>query len=386
MASIAGPEVPRTEGQRPSSAGQVIPFRRATTIRSALSVTSTGTVTAGAQNIQVTIEGTGYMSGIVLEVRVLTAANVAAVTYNEDAPWNALDSVVLSDVSGEAINLSGFDLYLLNKYGGWYTHSTLDTASLDANIYQLTAGAGAGLGGSFRFLVRVPVAVNVRNFLGLLGNQDRALKYQLRSDFAPSATIYGVAPTNAGAITINRYYESLTVPGRTNSEGTPQEIMPSKFGVQHFGTRTLSDSVPLGSSTVNHFLRRLNNTIRSLILVFRSNGTRLAAEAAMPTRISFLLGDTTIFTETTNYRRWLMRQRFGYDADNGVLVYDFLSDIKREAGSEFGLDYLWTAGLVNAQFQITYPAGFGAANNSLTIITSDLIVPDSVNLYAPDGV
>ena len=385
MVAVAGPEVPRTVGEKPSSAGQVIPFRRATTIRSALSVSSSGTITASSQNTQVTIEGTGYMTGIVLEVSVVTASNSADVAFNEDAPWNALDSVVLSDVSGESINLQGFDLYLLNKYGGWTTHGTLDAGSSDANIYSLTTGTGA-TGGSFKFLVRVPVAVNVRNFLGLLGNQDRALKYQLRSDIAASGTIYGTAPTAAGAITINRYYESVTVPGRTNSDGIPQEIMPAKFGVQHFGTRMISESPPVGGATVNHYLRRLGNTIRSLVLVFRENGSRASAEANMPERITFLLGDTTIFTETVGYRRWLMRNRFGYDADDGVIVYDFLTDLLREAGSEFGLDYLWTAGLVNAQFQITYPSGFGSTNNSLVILTSDLIVPDTVNLYAPDGV
>lgn len=325
------------------------------------------------------------MTGIVAEVTVTTAGNSATVAYQEDAPWSALDSVVLSDVSGESVNLTGYDLYLMNKYGGWYTHATHDEDSNDALIYALTAGT-AVTGGSFKFFLRVPVATNVRNFLGLLGNQDRALKYQLRTDFAATGSIYSTGPTTAGAISINRYYESVTVPGRTNSEGTPQEIMPSKFGVQHFGTRTLADAPPLGGATVNHFLRRLNNTIRSLILVFRENGSRASAEANMPSRITFLLGDTTIFTETTDYRRWIMRQRFGLDADNGVLAYDFLTDIRREAGSEFGLDYLWTAGLVNAQFQITYPSGFGSTGNSLVIITSDLIVPDTVNLYAPDGV
>lgn len=384
MAAAAGPEVPRTEGAKPT-AGGVIPFRRATTRRTALSIPSAGTVTAAQQPIQVTVEGTGYMTGIVIEVVVTTAGNGAATAYQPDAPWCAIPSIVLSDTSGEYVNVDGFGLYLQNKYMGQYTHATLDSATADTSIYSVTAGAGA-TGGSFNFFLRIPPAINDRNFLGLIGNQDRAYKLQLRDDFAPSASIYTVAPTNAGAIQINRFYESVSVPARQNAQGIAQAIYPPKWGVQHFITQTINPgSAPLGGSTVNHYLPRIGNTIRGFILVFRSNGSRATAEANMPTRISLLLGDTTLFTETTGYRRQIMRQKYGFDADAGVLVYDFTNDFLLSSGSEFGLDYLWTAGLVNMQFQITYPAGFGAANNSLIVITDDLIVPDGVNLYSPDN-
>lgn len=383
MAAVAGPETPRQSTKGPG--GGMIPFRRATTRRVQLATQTSGvSITTAQQNLQVEIEGTGYMTGVLLDVRVTTAANAAATAYNEDAPWNALASVVLSDVSGEIFNLSGFSLYLLNKYGGFYTHSTLVSASTDTNIYSLTTGGGA-TGGSFRFKVRIPVAINNRNFLGLLGNQDRAMRYYLRTDIAPSATIYSVAPTNAGAVVIDRYYESVTVPGKTNAQGVPQQQYPPKFGVQHFGTQTIAPAAPLGGATVNHFLQRIGNTIRVIILVFRSNGSRATAEANMPTRLTWLLGDQTLFNDSTAYRRTVMRERYGFDADPGVLVYDWVEDFLQEAGSEFGLDWLWTAGLVNLQVQATYPAGFGAANNSLTIITDDLIVPDTIDVYAPDG-
>lgn len=384
MVAIAGPEVPRSEAGRPQSVGQMVPFRRATTRRSQINVVSTGTVTASQQNIQETIEGTGYMTGIVIEVDITTAGNALDVAYQEDAPWAAIASIILSDTTGESFNLTGFDAYLLNKYGGWYTHGTLESGSSDANIYSLTSGTGA-TGGSLKFFLRVPTAINNRNFLGALGNQDRALKYQLRTDFAASGNIYSTAPTTAGALTINRYYESLTVPPPTNSHGVQQEIMPQKFGVHHFATRTVAEAPPQGGTTVNHQLRRLNNTIRTIILVFRENGSRASAEANMPTRISLKLGDMLVLEDTTAYRRKVMYERFGYDADDGVLVYDWLTDVMHQAGSEFGLDYLWTGGLVNAELQITYPSGFGSTNNSLVIITSDLIIPDGVDFYAPDS-
>lgn len=101
----------------------------------------------------------------------------------------------------------------------------------------------------------------------------------------------------------------------------------------------------------------------------------------MPTLIKFMLGDTPVFAETVGARRKIMRDRYGFDAPNGILVYDWITDMTQRAGAELGDDYLWTKGLNNAQFEISYPAGF-AANSSLTIITDDLIVPDGMNIYA----
>lgn len=387
-ANAGGPAVVQNEGNRPQSSAGVIPFRRATTPRTAIITPTAGTVSAAQQPIQITVEGTGYMTGIDLSVDVETAANAAAVTYTEDAPWNALTSVVLSDVSGELVNSDGYGLWLQNVYGGWSTPGSILSQSTDTvNVYERLAGAVAR-GGSFHFHLRVPVAVRTRDYLGAVGNQDRSIKYQLRDDFNNTAGIYGVAPTNPGAITIARTYESITVPGPVNAVGIPQQTEPPKHGVLAFWTQSRSPSDPVGGSTVNHYISRLGNTIRMWILQFRSNNSRATAEANMPTRIQLLLGDTNIFTESTDYRRRIMYDRYGFDViasgTQGCLVYDFAEDILPIVGGEAGLDWLWSNGLANAQFQITYPAGFGAAANSLIIYTHDMIVPDNVDIYAAD--
>jgi hypothetical protein len=77
-----------------------------------------------------------------------------------------------------------------------------------------------------------------------------------------------------------------------------------------------------------------------------------------------------------------MFDRYGFDAPQGVYNYDAITDFTNSAGAELGDDYFWTSGLVNAQFAISYPAGFGATNNSLTIVTGDMLVPPSIDLYA----
>lgn len=391
---VGGPEVPNANANEP---GGMIPFRRATTYRTQIIDTTTIAspgITAAQQNIEITVQGSGYIYGIDLDVQVTTAANAAAVGYVEDAPWAALASVVFRDVQGELVNLDGFSLRLANLYCGYIlaredTPATATTAaatagvtgSLDTGVFQQIS-TNVATGGSFRFHLWVPVATNRRDTIGLLGNQDRAMRYQLRTDLAPTASIYSTPPTTQGSVNIRRTYHSFAVPGATNANGARQAQVPDKFGVLHYTTKNRNVSAPAGGSTINHPLARLGNTIRTLILVLRSNGSRATAEANAPTQISFKLGDVPIFTETAQHRRWLMYQRYGFDAPYGVYVYDAISDFILRAGAELGEDYWWTNGLVNAQFEIVYPTGFGSTNNSLDIITDDLQVPTGLDLYA----
>jgi len=370
------------EGEQPTAPG-LIPFRRSTSFRTTRLQTSSGTsVGAAEQNINIQIEGSGYVWAVDVEVDIETAANAAAVTFNEDAPWSALTSVIFADVNGELVNLDGFSLRLASMYGGWAIRD--DQVATDPLVFERVTGA-VGRGGSTHFHIQVPVGLSQRTLLGILGNQDRAQKYSLRTNFNTTAGIYGVAPTTPGTVTIDRSYLNYAVPAPTNAQGQPQEILPPKFGVLSYLTRMVSPSPPSSSTTVNHFLARLGNTIRVLILVFRDGNAALSArtdaEANMPTSIRFLLGDTPLFSETTSLRRKLMWDRYGFNAPAGVLVYDFITDILRVAGDELGDDYIFSNGLVNAQFEIAYPAGW-AANSSLTIITSDIQVPRGIDLYA----
>ena len=379
--SAGGPGVPQTEANPP---GGMIPFRRATTFRtSRLPAFGPSVITAAQQNVQAVIDGSGYMYAVDIEVVGVGGVNGAAVVaVNEDAPWNALASVVLGDVNGELINLDGYSLFLANLYGGWV--GVPPDTSLDPTVFVTPAVGAAPATGDFRFHIYAPVALNRRGLLGLVANQDRAQKYTLRTDVAGSAAIYATPPdTTLPSVTINRTYENYAVPAAQNANGASQQQVPPKFGVLHFLTQSVNATTP-APGTQNHYLPRLGNTIRYIILVLRSAGTRAAAEAAPPTQITFKLGDTTIFTESFAYRRRLMFDRYGFDAPDGVLVYDNITDVIKKAGDEMGDDYQFTNGLVNAQFEIAYPAGAYGAGSSLTIITDDLQIPANVDIYTPD--
>ncbi|MDE2040695.1 MAG: hypothetical protein KGJ45_11865 [Elusimicrobia bacterium] len=360
---------------------QAVPFRTATIERAGQIVADTVTMTTSTQRLERAIDGSGYLYSIVLQVTCTTASNAAAVAYTEDAPYNVLDTVVLRDVNGELLNVSGFNLWLANLVGKQYASTTSDGITgtsggasaypTDPNVYTAPVAGASGTGGSFSFFIRVPVGLNRRDLTGVLGNQDRAQRYYLRDDIAASGAVYSVSPTTLGTVQINRIYENYAVPLQVGPSGQPQQVVPDSFGVLHYLTATSSPSAP-APGTINHYLQRIGNTIRWIALVFRSNGSRATAETNAPTNILFKLGEDTIFQESYAYRRLLMYERFGFSFPKGVLVYDAMHDFAPEAGNELGEDYFHSQALVNAQFQITYPSGFGSTNNSLYILTDDL--------------
>lgn len=364
-----------------------IAFRKATLERDELLASEIGLVMTGAtQRIERTVEGGGFLYGIVLDVRAVTAANaVGAVAFAEDGPWSALDTVVLRDVNAELVNVPGFDLFIANLMGVQYATTFISATGAAAlsTLFTATTGGGA-TAGSFTFLLRVPVGINRRALTGIMGNQDRAQKYQLRTDIAGSGAVYSTAPTNlpgggGGTYQIDKVYENYALPFSKGPRGEDQDVLPGDFGSFHFTTSFSADAAPVASSPVNHFLRRLGNSVRSIALVFRAGAgatQRATADATPPTAIRFKVGDDTVYNETYRYRRFLMFERFGFDFPLGVLVYDAMHDFARGAGDEAGDDYWHTQGLNNMQFQVSYSSAF-VASSSLKIITDDMVLAGS---------
>jgi hypothetical protein len=348
----------------------LIPFRRATVERSNILPGESVLLSPAYTSLERTIEGTGFLYNVRLQITATTAGNAATVVFAEDAPWNALGLITLRDPNGELINLpNGFYLYLANLAQKNYANRWLDQSTQSL----ITPGVGAGLGGSFQQYFDVLVGTNRRDLTGIVGNQDRSVKYTLRTDVNPGSVIYTTPPTTLPTMLVNKWLETYSVPLPVGPNGVQQQVLPDGYGTLHFTTVTTSDAAPLGGSTVNHYLRRIGNTIRFIVLVFRSNNLRATAETNAPSLITFKVGDDTVFTETYANRKTKMYERYGFDFPSGVLVYDALHDFSSDAGFELGDDYYHTQALVNAQFQITYPAGFGSTANSLVFLTDDLV-------------
>jgi hypothetical protein len=355
---------------QPRTSQQAVEFRRATIERAQIMPVISGSLSPSLQPEQSVVEGSGYMFGIVARMHAVGDNVNNVVAFNEDGPYNVLDSVIVSDTNGQLLVLSGYSLYLVSlAMRQWGIFPPTQAVDPNFNLAPIT-GAGA-TAGSFDFTIRVPVGVNRRDLVGILGNQDRAQKYFLTTNIAAASQVMSVQPNNGVTFALHPYYENYSVPMPMSAQGQPQEIYPPSFGTLHFLTETISDASPQ-PGVVNHYIRRLGNTVRFFMLVFRSNGSRASAEANPPTNIQLNIGNDTVFNEDYAYRRFLMYERYGIVFPPGVLVYDAMHDFEGTAGYEMGDDYYHTQAVQTAQFQITYPDGFGSTNNSLRIITADL--------------
>lgn len=355
----------------PQSQAQV-PFRQATVEQTGLMSTQTFTIsTANQRNINPVLSG-GYLFGLWLNLVATAAGNSAIVAYNEDAPWTAFSQIVLSDVNGQLMNLTGFELFVSNLADKLYASRYVED-STDPGLYNMLGGNGA-TAGSFTTSLRVPVGINRRDLVGLVSNQDRNQIYTLRADLAPSTDTYATSPTTLPGAVLNTMIESYTVPGARSADGVPQGMVPDNYGTLHRVVAANAAAVPAGGSSIPHQLPEIGNTIRWIAFVFRMNGVRADANLAVnqPTQLQFQFGSQAVYTESYEYRRNLMRERYGFDFPYGILLYDVMHDFGDAAGSELGEDYWHTAQVQRAQLTATYPSTFGSTNNSLDIITDEL--------------
>lgn len=346
---------------------RVVPFREATIERTSTLTPLQFPLQTSFQPIETTIDGTGYVYEIVLDVQATTASNAATVVFAEDAPYNVLANVAFSDPTGSEVSLQGYNLRVYTDFmGAGYRN----TPVWQSNLFSTTAGVGAGVGGSFSYMQSVPVGINRRDLLGILGNNDRMVKYQLRTDLNASGQVYSTPPTTLPNVIVNRYYNSYAVPPAQGPAG-PQQLEPDYFGTIAYGTQSTISAVP-APGQVNHSLQRIGNTMRFLAFVFRSNGSRAAAETNAPTALQLIIGDTYLRNDSWRMRKRDVWDNYGFNADNGVICYDWIHDFLPGAGDELGNDWINTSNVNIAQLVATYPAGFGSTNNSLIAITADM--------------
>lgn len=373
----------------PQGGQQTVPFRRAAgPVRVDVSTNDlTLTVGSGQQRLIHTVPGTGYMCWLDLIGQNSVTANSSAtsVALAEDAPWTILGPITLDAGGGQTVNVAnGFEMHLVDKYGGY--DFTDDSLSSDTNIYVAPASGTAATAGNLLVRVRIPLIINERNLYGIMGNQSRGTKYNLRSDLGASADVYSTAPS-ASTAGITRWYGYLPVPGDRDARGVPQEKVPNTYGIVHWITSSKNESLP-APGLVNHYIRNLQNAVRTMILIFRQGSgstPRATAEGILKglgtTTIVLKVGSDVIYNETYDQRRRIMYERYGADAPSGVLVYDFIHDFGARSGYELGNEYLYLGDITEAQFQITYPSGFTAsASNSLTVIVDALSIPANVTI------
>ena len=325
-----------------------------------------GSVAAGTELANIDVAANGYLAGILLRVDVTSAGNSATVALAEDGPFNILSSIRLADINGANIigPVSGFDLSLINKFGGYAFASDPRKAPYYA---QSATGSGA-TAGTQSFMVRVPVQINPRDAYGALPNMNAASTFKLFITLSSLAAAFATPPNGTVTIRVRAAIETWLVPQAVDASGIPNATTPPGLGTYQRwvkNTHTISN----GSNTVR--LPNVSNMIRNLIFVFR-NSTPARNDTNFPASIELRIDGYARDQIAKEEQRWYMWERYGYESaslDTGVYVWDWTHELDGKPG--FETRELWLP--TNSATRLELVGSFGAAG-TLDVLTNDVIV------------
>jgi hypothetical protein len=286
----------------------------------------------------------GFTSLMYVVIEATTAANAATVALKEDAPFSAILSLQFSDTNNKPIlgPVTGHDLYLINKYGGYGFN---DDAKNSPN-FSVTTGSGA-TGGSFVFVLRVPIEIVHRDGFGSLLNKSASAVYKLDITLAGSADVYSTAPTNLPSIRTRIQQVGWMDSDQQDVYKNPADPNPPALNsIQYWDKQTLV----VGTGSMNQQLNTFSGLVRNLIFELRtSTGTRSENDLPDPFELHY---DKTVPVSRIQ-RAWkeMMSIDYGYSGgtetntgaltlDRGVRALPFTRDYGLKPGAESRFGYL----------------------------------------------
>lgn len=211
------------------------PFRVGTVFHEEINYDNTTALTASTQDLPVLeIPPAGFLRGVYLLVEATSATNAATVALtNNNAPFSVIDQVTFEDTNSKPIvgPFNGYDLYLINKYGGY----TFSSDPKESTVYNVDTGAGATI--TFNFVLRIPVELVSRDALGALPNKSGTNKFKVRIRLAAASAVYSTAPTNAVSVRTRMVQEDWWEPDMTDLKGRPLAQNPPAVQTTQYWTK-----------------------------------------------------------------------------------------------------------------------------------------------------
>lgn len=375
---------PRPMGKATSGNGKAAPvqpraFRVGVQSHDEINYDVTVSTTASTQDLAVlNIPPAGFLRGIYILVEGTTAGNAATVTFAQDGPFNAIDTVTLEDVNSAPIigPFNGYDLYLVNKYGGY----SFQDDPKQSPVYLATTGAGA-TGGSFAYVLRLPVELVNRDALGPLPNKSGTAMFKVRTRLAATATIYGTAPTAAPSVRVRMQQVDWWDPDSTDLKGRPLAQNPPAVQTTQYWSKA---PFTVNAGAVRQGLERVGYLIRNLIFILRdSTPSRTVGETDWPDPFILQFEANILITRLRAIWRNELIRHYGYDGnaqsggtidtgaarDSGVYVEPFCLDFGLKPGAETRRGYLPTSSSSRLEVQGTIG---GSGSHTLTVLTNDV--------------
>ena len=322
----------------------------------------------------------GYTAGIYILAEctgVSTAASTA--TFLEDGPFSVYETVNLKDTNNKDIfgPMNGHDAYLACKYGGY--HFVGDAKA--SPVYSATSGTGTS-GGSFTFVLYLPIEIVHRDGLGSLTNKSSSSVFKLNLTAAATTSVYsgstGAPATSATLKTRISQFGWMDSDTR-DVKGNPTSPEPPGINtVQYWDKQTFTFS----SGAMTHRLSSFSGGLRTIIFELRdSTLCRGTYEADFPDPFTLNVDKTTLVNRLRTIWRHLIGEDYncfngtevvpgvsgtaateGFKRDKAVYPLSFAKDFGLQPGTENRFGYLW----VTSATGITLKGSVGTTGTSHT--------------------
>jgi len=372
-----------------------VPFCRAARRKSGQAYQDTYVLGASVVTARpIEIPASGFIRYVDMLFSLAITGNGATVTVPTGTfsfPWNLIASIQVTNAAGDSIcvPLTGYELYLINKYGGTRQSPNCDPYN-DPQYVAATAGAGA-TAGSFAFRLQFPFEIDPRDAFCALPNMASNKSYQIIIQWNAISTIYAgfVAPTGTAtlSLTVDQHYWAQPQP--SNSEGVPQETEPQGNGsVSLF--RRQSDTVSAGGRVLQ--LYNVGNVIRWGAFYLQSSAANNPrSDADFPALAYLRLNNDQLFLKRKAAWQSEMRERYGFgtaaatrDAagllDTGVYVLsDYMAQHEQVTVDGPRDQFLVTVDATLYQFEA---AVFGATASLFTLLQNEIKPNSAAALYS----
>jgi hypothetical protein len=309
----------------------------------------TVTLSAATQTmLQYSPTPNAYLRGLWIQAVMVTSGNAAATAFQADAPFIVFQQITFADANQKPIvgPINGYQLMVINKFGGYFNNGDPRANS----VYSVTTGAGA-TGGSFTFVLYVPLEVVQRDALGSLQNKSASSAFQLLLTANTSGNVYSTAPTTAGTMTVTLLEDGWLQPKGSDATGNPLSQSPPQLGTTQYWTQGSYNA--LNGSQQVQLTQGLGYPIRNFVAINYdvSASTRAAGDTDWPTALSFIFRGTTFWNVTKTIWKAYMSQLYGLNStsadaswgqENGVYLLPFCQDFDLSPGSELRNGYLPT--------------------------------------------
>ena len=315
----------------------------------------------------------GFLRGAYILVTCVTAGNAAATSFSANGPFNVIDTITFNDTNNKPLMgpMTGWDLMVAVKYGGY---AFQDDPKLSP-IYSATTGAGA-TGGSFTFVLLVPVEIVQRDGLGSLPNKSASATFDISIRLSASTIPYTVAPTTPGTVRVRIQQFGWMDPNGADMKGNPvAQNPPGVQTTQYWSKQTYA----VNSGAVNFRLQGIDSYDRNLIFILDAAGSRTTGDADFPDPFTFLYETSLPIQRIKDIWRHMIGSDFGYNGttpdvggarDYGVYPEAYCKDFTGKPGNETRLGYLPVSS--STTLNISGNVG-GAGAHTFTVLVNKIV-------------